>query len=333
MSKLIVFLILLVGCNCIGAQQKIIFDTDFGGDADDLGALVMLHNYIDNDQCDLLAVMSWSDEEYAVAGIDAVNRFYNHPDIPIGTRKVPSDRIERCYGYAIASNFTHVLDNDSAMDASTLYRKILAKSKNKSVTIITVGPLKNIENLLNSKGDDISCMSGEKLVKKKVKEFVIMGGKYPNVKWEWNFSGGMEGVTKNVIEKLKTPITFVGAELGEVIKTGAIFNNIDQNTPLYKGFMHFSEYAPWMKEKFAGEILDNATFDQLAVLYAVENGEGKYWQKIEGSYCKADNNGGNDWIKKKKSNHSYLKFVMKKSNIENHIEYLMLDNEKTRVKK
>ena len=29
------------------AQVKIIFDTDIGGDADDLGALAMLHNFVD----------------------------------------------------------------------------------------------------------------------------------------------------------------------------------------------------------------------------------------------------------------------------------------------
>ena len=29
------------------SQVNIIFDTDFGGDADDLGALTMLHNFIE----------------------------------------------------------------------------------------------------------------------------------------------------------------------------------------------------------------------------------------------------------------------------------------------
>jgi len=50
--------------------------------------------------------------------------------------------------------------------------------------------------------------------------------------------------------------------------------------PLYIGFMHFSEYAPWMKAYFRGEILDNSTFDQTAVLCAVRQGVGDYWDGL-----------------------------------------------------
>jgi hypothetical protein len=52
-------------------QVKIIFDTDHGGDADDLGALVMLHNLHNRGECELLAVMSWSTEQYVIPAMDA----------------------------------------------------------------------------------------------------------------------------------------------------------------------------------------------------------------------------------------------------------------------
>ena len=55
------------------AQPKIIFDTDFGGDADDFGALAMLYNLMHKGECAILAVMCWSTEKYAVSAIDAVN--------------------------------------------------------------------------------------------------------------------------------------------------------------------------------------------------------------------------------------------------------------------
>ena len=58
-------LILLIAYPAFG-QVKIIFDTDFGGDADDLGALVMLHNLHGRGECELLAVMSWSTEQYVI---------------------------------------------------------------------------------------------------------------------------------------------------------------------------------------------------------------------------------------------------------------------------
>jgi hypothetical protein len=62
-------------------QARIIFNTDFGGDAEDLEVLVMLHHYIDKKECDVLAIMCWSTEMYAVSAIDAVNRYCHHPEI------------------------------------------------------------------------------------------------------------------------------------------------------------------------------------------------------------------------------------------------------------
>jgi hypothetical protein len=60
-------LVILILCSLISfSQSKIIFDTDIGGDADDLGALAMLHNYVKRGDCELLAIMLWSTDEYAV---------------------------------------------------------------------------------------------------------------------------------------------------------------------------------------------------------------------------------------------------------------------------
>jgi inosine-uridine nucleoside N-ribohydrolase len=303
------FLILILFALSGNAQPKIIFDTDIGGDADDLGALAMLHNYIKRGDCELLAIMSWSNDKYAVPAIDAINRYYHHPNIPIGTRKDGIYESETNYNQAIANNFEYNLTYDDVPDAVDLYRKILAKAKDSSITIVTVGPLLNIQRLIQSKPDKYSESSGDELISKKVKEFVIMGGKFPKGDNEWNFNGNMPGVTKFVIDNIKVPIVFSGFELGVQIKTGAVFNDIDENTPLYQGFMHFSKNAPWMKDQFEGKILNNSTFDQTAVLYAVNGGVGVLWKKITGGYCVADENGGNKWVKLENSNHSYLKLI------------------------
>jgi hypothetical protein len=321
-------LLLLIGTILLSvnsqAQTRIIFDTDIGGDADDLGALAMLHHFIDNNECELAAIMCWSTEQYAVSAIDAVNRFYSHPDIPIGARKDSVHFLKSNYNKVIADKFPHTLKHHLVPDAVTLYRKILAESDDKSLVIVTVGPLKNIENLLESTGDSISPLSGEELVEQKVKEFVIMGGPFPEGKWEWNFAGGMPGVTQNVLAKLNVPITFSGFELGVAIKSGEAFNRMDPNTPLYVGFMYFSEYAPWMKRNFKGAIQDNSTFDQTAVLYAVRNGIGTYWDKVSEGVCVADEKGGNTWEQAEGSNHSYLKLTMDQDEIATVIEKMML---------
>ena len=308
------------------AQPKIIFDTDFGADADDLGALVMLHNFVEKGECELLAVMNWNLEQHTAAAIDAVNRFYNHPDIAIGSRKGQTFNTGWNYNKAIADAFEYKRTYDDVPEALPLYRRILSRSEDKSITIVTVGPLKNIQDLLQSSADTISEMSGKKLLEKKVKEFVIMGGHFPSGENEWNFDGEMPGVTKFVLENLPVAVTFSGYEVGEAIKTGEVFNRIEQNHPLYIGFMHFSQNAPWIKENFKGNILNNSTFDQTAVLYAVRNGSGLYWEKISNGYCQADSSGGNRWITGKDSNHSYLKLIYPAVKMADYIESLMLNN-------
>jgi inosine-uridine nucleoside N-ribohydrolase len=306
------------------SQTRIIFDTDFGSDADDLGALAMLHHFVDRNECKLEAVMCWSTEQYAVSAIDAVNRFYAHPDIPIGARKDSVQFLEWNYSKAIADRFPYTLDHQTVPDAVALYRKILSESSDKSLVIVTVGPLKNIENLLESPGDSISPLSGEELVEQKVREFVMMGGRFPEGKWEWNFAGGMPGVTRNVISRLHIPITFTGFEVGVAIQSAEAFNRTDPETPLYVGFMHFSENAPWMKGRFKGAILNNSTFDQTAVLYAVRNGTGKYWDKVSDGLCVPDEKGGNNWIQDGHSNHSYLKLTMDQDDVVTALEEMML---------
>ena len=152
-----------------------------------------------------------------------------------------------------------------------------------------------------------------------------MGGKFPKGDDEWNFNGNMPGVTKVVIENLRVPMVFSGFELGVRIQTGEIFNNIDKDTPLYQGFMHFSGHAPWMKDRFKGAILNNATYDQTAVLYAVNGGVDVLWEKVTGGYCEADDKGGNRWIKRENSNHSYLKLIETPEFMATLIEAIMLN--------
>jgi inosine-uridine nucleoside N-ribohydrolase len=323
--KISVLAILILSSLFSFSQPKIIFDTDIGGDADDLGALAMLHNYVKRGDCELLAIMIWSTDEYAVPAVDAINRFYLNPNIPIGTRKDPTYTSETSYNNVIADNFEYKLTYNDVPETVDLYRKILASAADKSITVVTVGPLLNIQRLLQSKADKYSPLNGSELISKKVKEFVIMGGQFPKGDNEWNFNGNMPGVTKFVIENLNVPVVFLGFEVGLNIKTGEIFNNIDPETPLYKGFMYFSEHASWMKDRFKGYILNNSSYDQTAVLYAVNGGVDVLWEKITGGFCEADEKGGNRWVKKADSNHAYLKLIETPEFMAALIEAIMLN--------
>lgn len=318
------FILLFMSTVHLHAQPKIIFDTDLGGDADDLGALAMLHHYVDWGECDLLAVMCWSGEQYAIPAIDAVNRYYGHPDIPLGVRKEGTFKTDWHYTRPLAQYFPHLHSFWDVPDATQLYRKILAGQPDNSVVIVTVGPLKNIQNLIQSQPDGHSDLHGIDLISKKVKQFVIMGGKFPEGEDEWNFDGDMRGVTRFVVDHISVPVVFSGYEIGVQIKTGKKFNELDTGHPLYVGYKHFSEHAPWMKEYYKGEILDNASYDQTAVLYAVKGRVGEFWEEVKGGYCEVEPDGDNHWVEGEETNESYLKLTAPPEEVAKEIEAVML---------
>lgn len=303
---LLLTFLLASACGVAAAQVKIIIDTDFGGDADDLGALAMLHTFHRQGACELLGIMSWGSEAYVIPAIDAVNRYYGHPEIPLSIRTHASRRVEWNYNKPIADAFPHALRNIDVPLATALYRKILSAQQDSTVVLVTVGPMKNILDLLRTGPDEHSPLTGTELLHRKVKEWVVMGGKFPEGEGEWNFGGNMPDVTRLVLEQARMPIVFSGFEVGYPIHTGSKLNDVPHETPLSAGFLHFSRNAPWMKERYSGRILDNSSFDQTAVLYAVKNGVGEYWDRVEGGRCSVDAQGNSKWIPGPKTNHSYL---------------------------
>lgn len=316
--------VLLIGLQLpVTAQPHLILDTDFGGDADDLGALAMLHHFIDRNECSLLAIMSWSAETYTVSAIDAVNRYYGHPNIPIGTRNGETSNVDWNYNKTLTDQLPFQLHHHMVPDATALYRKLLSSADDHSITLVAIGPLLNIQNLINSPPDTLSPLTGKELIARKIKECVIMGGNYPRGKWEWNFNGNMRGVTQYVLENLHMPVVFSGYELGKKLQAGKTIQNLDSKTPLFIGYNHFNRHAPWMRYKYRGHIENSSSFDQSAVLYAVRNGEGLYWKKINGC-CLPNESGGNRWIRKKHANHSYLKLRMNPNKLASLIESMML---------
>lgn len=317
--------LILVAWSAVAASgPSIIFDTDLGGDADDLGALAMLHNLATAGECELLAVMSWSTERFAVPAIRGMNEYYGHAGIPVGVRQGDSWHAPWQYGKAVADSLGSTHDEKGAPDATTLYRKILASQPDASVTIVTVGPLANIRNLLASPGDDISPLAGRDLVREKVERFVIMGGQFPAGDEEWNFFGDMPGVTREVLDEVEAPIVFSGYEIGEVVRTGPAIAELGEDHPLYAGYLHFSEHAPWMKDRFQGHILDNASYDQTAVLYAVRGGLGGWWALSEPGRVVADATGGNRFTPDPDGRHRYLKMTAPPEAVESVIRQLML---------
>lgn len=292
-------------------RPQIIFDTDFGGDADDLGALAMLHHYTDAGKIDLLAIASWSHETYVAEALAAVNTFYGRPELPVGIRDVAAWRTDWNYTKILADTFPYEMASVSnTQPAISLYRELLAAAKPHSITIITVGPLANIRNLLRSAPDDFSGLTGAELVSAKVERLVIMGGQFPEGITaqgpEWNFNGNMKGVTQEVLATLDRPIIFSGYEVGAALKYGSELNAHPPHTPLYTGYKYFSAHAPWMQQDYKGHILDNASYDQTAVLFAALGGVGTYWDLSPPGRLSVDENGVGSWARDPRGPHRYL---------------------------
>jgi hypothetical protein len=122
-------------------------------------------------------------------------------------------------------------------------RKKLANAQDQSVTIVCIGQLNNASDLLDSKPDEYSSLSGVDLVKKKVREFVVMGGMFKTndepvyfygneYKSEYNIVTDIKSA-QNFISKCPVKVYFVDFLCGYQIKTGAsLLNQNNEANPV-----------------------------------------------------------------------------------------------------
>ena len=141
--------------------SNIIFDTDMGGDCDDVGALFILHGAVERGEAKLLATMGCVSSDTIAPALDAINTWFGRPEIPVGTLKDPGFKDGKCYTDEIARCFPHRFPSGKDYpDAVALYRRILANQPDQSVIVVAVGPLRNLANLLKSPADAASRLEG-----------------------------------------------------------------------------------------------------------------------------------------------------------------------------
>lgn len=277
---------------------SIIFDTDIGPDYDDVGAMALLHAFADKGECDILATVASNQYPRIAAVLDVINTYFNRPDLPIGIvhGKGVNIGVSQKWDSLIVAKYPHdVKRNEQAEDALALYRKILAAQPDQSVTIVTVGFLTNMANLLDSPPDAFSSLDGKALISKKVKQLVCMAGGFPNGD---EFNVKMDAAaSKKVFDNWNTPILFSGFEIGSKIFTGLpLINSKIQHSPVKEVFAHA---IPQSAEDKNGRM----SWDETAVLVAVR-GFRKYYKVVPGKMiCYAD--GRNAWDSQG-SGHFYL---------------------------
>jgi hypothetical protein len=303
---------------------RIIFDTDMAGDVDDVGALAMLHVLTDREEVELVACMISSNNPHSAGCLDALNTWYGRPDIPIGTASrfgqlagVAADAVvESKYTRQIAEEFVHDIAKQGTEPSTRLYRKLLAAEEGK-VTIVTVGFLGNIADLLESPGDEVSPLTGRELVEQKVEQWVCMGGifpegKFPNGDGEYNVKFGVDGA-RVAIDKWPGKIVFSGFEIGQPIGTGKELAKLPATNPIRRGF-----------ELYNG-LTNNSSWDQTAVLFAAR-GAGEYWTLSEPGQCSfpEGSTGQVEWTGDPEGEHLYLKKKMPPEKLAELIEGMMM---------
>ena len=295
----------------------VIFDTDIGPDYDDVGAITMLHALADSGQVTILATIA-SDKYAKVSQVLSVfNTYFNRPTIPIGVPKgkAVDEPDSQHWSDSIVARYPHrVKSNAEVPDAVALYRQVLAKQPDKSVTIITVGFLTNLANLLASKPDQYSKLSGKDLVSQKVKQLVSMAGKFPAGK-EFNVFKDADASIA-ALRNWPTPIIFSGFEIGEKVKTGLplVQNKNIRKSPT-KDVFRIS--IPKAKEDKDGRM----SWDQTAVLVAVKGAEPYYTLKPGRIVVQPD--GSNTWNATQKG-HFYLVENRPVAEVTEYINQLMM---------
>lgn len=294
----------------------IIFDTDMGPDYDDVGAITLLHALADSGQARILATIASTKYPKVTQVIDVLNTYFGRPNLPIGVPKgaAVTDKDTQHWSDTLVAKYPHsVRSNNEVLDAVALYRQILAKQPDQSVTIVTVGFLTNLANLLQSKPDQYSNLSGRELVTRKVKQLVSMAGKFPSGR-EYNVFKDTPA-SKVVFNTWPTPVLLSGFEIGEQIKTGLPLtkNKAIRNSPVKDVFRIC---LPMAKEDNNGRM----SWDQTAVLVAIK-GPAPYYTVRSGRMT-VNNDGSNTWTSTGKG-HQHLVVKMPVPQVQAKINQLM----------
>jgi inosine-uridine nucleoside N-ribohydrolase len=223
------------------------------------------------------------------ATLNVFNTYFNRPNIPIGVPKGKALDIGawQKWDSLVVANYPHAIQsNEEAMDAVALYRKILAAQPDHSVTVVTVGFLTNLANLLQSPADQYSRLNGTDLVKKKVKQLVCMAGWFPAGK-EFNVHKD-SAASKTVFTQWPGTIILTGFEVGVEILSGLplINNNAIQKSPVKDAF---ARSIPMSKQDINGRM----SWDETAVLIAIR-GWKRYYTAQSGRFVIHDD-GSNTW--------------------------------------
>ncbi len=291
----------------------VILDTDMHTDCDDVGALALLHAFADEGKARILGVVHSAPAPMGPACVDAINTWYGRGDIPVGTIDWPGYATDPRYAHyrhsaqliedagsdyvpVVAAEFpcTHSAD-EPYEDGVRLYRRLLASAEDHSVVICAVGQLQALARLLDSSPDDVSPLTGEALVRSKVKLFVTMGkGDWPHGRDTFNWRCDMPSAER-VLNHWPGPLAVMTH--GDDILTGSrLVAQGDAQSPTRRAYDIYLKTEDKLR----------SSWDQCAVYYAVA-GTGDLFHEMRGRQLRFDaGTGRHEWVVDETSKHIYL---------------------------
>lgn len=218
-------------------KRAVIFDTDFGPDCDDAGALAVLAYYIKKYDIDFLGAVNCTSNIYANGAIREIGKHCGLGCFAVGQYSGKGFLAKDFkYNKPICEKYKADTNAESAKE---FYKKALGSVADKSVTIIAVGPLSSVAEAINSDTE---------LFNQKVYSVVSMGCEFPAGK-EFNIYC-MPEAAATLLEKFHGEIIFCGYEIGSKVIIG--FSDERQNNPLFDAYKLWTNKsaAPYLRESW-----------------------------------------------------------------------------------
>ncbi|WP_210489270.1 carbohydrate-binding protein [Rufibacter aurantiacus] len=296
------------------AKVNLILDLDIINDSDDAGALAVVHSLMRSGEVNVLAMMITVSYPHSALATDAINTYFGRPKIPIGILKDNTLLATGGWYNQISHNFPHDLSH--APNATELYHKILSKQPDKSVVIASIGPLRNLDNLMLSSG-------GMDLIRRKVKRWVAAGGRISEdgstgTSFNYKMSGAS---TQRVINHWPGEVWFVPNQVGDNIATGnRLLAGKSNSNPVRKAY----EIA---KSRYDGPDF-RPSWDQMGVLVAVRGLWGGKLTSVTTGQLRSDVGGNVSWkypsATHPDKNHHLIKLNASTSEMSTIIEKMMM---------
>ena len=304
-------------------NTSVIWDTDFSGDADDLGAGAVLHSIAELFGTEILGMIYTANCFRGPSVLDALNlwRQQGKEAVNIQPMGFTGNDLGECGG-TVPGDYVNPIFQDpntyprhirvgNLPTGATKYRQLLSNADDNSVTIVITGWPTSFANLLTSSGDGIDSRNGVTLVKDKVKVVYQMGGRDAdtnNPQTENNVSV-RPGDTQTMINKCPVPLVFNPFEIG-----------INTTTPT-TGNSRPSDHIVAFGYSGTNQLGGKASFDQATMIQALLGSLGFF--SIKRGEVSLDSNNKLIFTQDSEGDDWYTDFVGTYSNLESLIDILM----------